>query len=73
LQEIGGSDRKALPRPAMKACTRWTVSFDIGSNPRRARRRPYFFFWNGGSNARVAAAGLGFSAFGLRISLLLFF
>jgi hypothetical protein len=33
----------------------------------------YFFFCIGAKNSRVAAAGLGLSAFGLRISRLLFF
>jgi len=58
----------------MKACTRWTVSLDIGSNPKRDNRRRYFFFFcMGAKKSRVAAAGLGFAAFGLRISRLLFF
>jgi hypothetical protein len=39
----------------------------------QTRGRRYFFFCEGAKKSRVAAAGLGFSAFGLRISRLLFF
>jgi hypothetical protein len=41
-------------------------------DPRRGGWRLYFFF-RGARKSRVVAAGLGFSAFGLRISRLLFF
>ena len=40
---------------------------------RRRRRPAYFFFCTGVRNVRAGAAGLGLSAFGLRISRLLFF
>jgi hypothetical protein len=49
------------------------ASGDIRIQPKPDERRRYFFFCAGARKSRVAAAGLGFSAFGLRISRLLFF
>ena len=61
-QAKAGSDLSALPRPAMNACTRWTVS---------SPSRGYFFFDGGVRNDGPTGTGFSFSAFGLRTSRLL--
>jgi hypothetical protein len=50
-----------------------TPTAEDGGRCAGGARPAYFFFCTGVRNVRAAATGLGLSAFGLRISRLLFF